>query len=324
MVRAQLAQSILARIDQLWSGAMLAPDYQARLRSALLPPKPLSVSSANSFPSLTLVCLPSLCCEAAGGSASQAETVAAAWLLVYAAANLFDKIEDHADEVEIIAQVGPGAAANIATGLMVSANFALSTLSDLVIAQAIQADFYRTGLQMCAAQHVELGSSYLTLDRCWQLAQARSGIFFGLACRSGARFGSPDAARLDLFEEFGYHLGILIKVLDDLSGLESKGHHSDLIKHPRRTLPVAYFMAVVSDSERQRMERCLQAAATDPNAEAEAHRQILDSGAVLYLNTEAEKHYRQAERALKAAARSSSTRDELLGLLTQLAGIYRI
>jgi geranylgeranyl diphosphate synthase type I len=170
---------------------------------------------------------------------------------------------------------------------------------------------------MTAGQHNDLTLQEPSLEQCWQIAAAKSGAWFALACRSGARLATADTIRLERFREFGHHLGVLIQIRDDIDGLWSKdGSRSDLVNWPRWTLPVAYAMTVVGVAERDRLRHSLQAAPTDPDAEAMARHMIIEAGAVLYLAAEAHCHQRYAQKALLQASPPSAACDDLLALLS--------
>jgi len=296
------------------------------MRSALIPSNTKATTARPARNNLPLLSLPGLCCEAAGSDRAQAAVIATAWRLLYEAAYWLDQVQDGEIQADPASGQGPGPAINIAIGLMTSAGLALCALEEgaanFETARAIRSDFYRTGLKMCAGQHADLTVREPTLEHCWQIAEAKSGEFFALACRAGARLADDDAARLERFSKFGYQLGVLIQIGDDLSGLgPAAGERSDLATGQRWTLPVAYAMSVLPAREREQLRQQLKAAPTDVAAEAEVRRRLIESGAVLYLIVEAERHRRKAEAALLKAAPPSRARDELLTLLNEVASL---
>lgn len=323
---ADSTQPILSRIERLWDEVGVEPDYRSRMRSALIPLQAPISGSRDVRNDLSILALPGLACEAAAGDRQQAELVTLAWSLLYAAAHVLDSVEDGDVEGGSSPRGDWGSIVNVATGLITSAGLVLNLLEETGVkpatAHAIRSDFYRTGLKMCAGQHADLALSEVTLQQCWQIAEAKSAAFFALACRSGARLATDDSTRIDLFGQFGYYLGILIQIGDDIGGLWPKaGERSDLAAYPRWTLPVAYAMHVVPPQQSSQLRQCLATAPTDANAEAEARRQIIESGAALYLTMEAEQRRRCAETALMTVARPSPARDELLSLLDHAAAL---
>ena len=323
---ADYIRPILARLDRLWDAAGVEPDYRSSMRSTMAPLQARAADSRDVRESLSILALPSLCCEAAGGDRRQAEMVTLAWSLLYTAAHALDSVEDEDIEAGSSPHADRNSIINVATGLIASAGLALSLLEetgvDSAAACAIRNDFYRAGLKMCAGQHADLTQSESTLQQCWHIAEAKSATFFAMACRAAAQLVIDDSARIDLFGQFGYYLGILIQIGDDMEGLWPKaGGRSDLAAQRRGTLPVAYAMHVVPPEQSSRLSQCLETAPVDASAEVEARRQIIESGAALYLTIEAEQRRHLAETALRAAAPPSPARDELLLLLYRVAAL---
>lgn len=278
------------------------------------PPQP------NSHQPPSLMSLPNLCCSVAGGEEQQAHTIAVAWQILYKALHILDAIEDDDRPDGAWAQWGMGPAINITTGLLTSSHEALETLLDAGVsaqtARRIRNDFNQTILTMCAGQHNDLTMRQPTLDECWQIAEAKSGHFFALASRSGARLATEDQQVIDQCGQFGFHLGMLIQIGDDLSGLWSTSESfSDLRDADRWTLPIAYAMSTASLEDRKMLTACLQVAASDSVAEAQARGLIIKTGAVLYLMAEARRHYQHAKTCLLQLASTTPTCDALLALL---------
>ncbi len=312
----------LKRIEGLWAEAGVEPRYLEAMRAALVleHADACVCASCPARNTLPLRLLPGLCCKAAGGEPQRAEIMTAAWGLLCEAAHLLDSIEDGEAEAGLSSKFSPGQILNIAVGLITSASLALCAMGDTEATRAIRSDFYRTGLKMCAGQHDDLTRCEPTLEQCWQIAGAKSGEFFALACRAGARLA--ETTHLDLFGEFGHHLGILIQIADDLSGLwPTVGERSDLATGKKWTLPVAYAMTVLPAPKHDELSQCLKTAPTVADAEEGARRLIVESGAVLYLTIEAEKHRRQGQVALEAAASPSAAREALLAMLNEIASL---
>lgn len=283
-----------------------------------LPKKYLPQSDSSLTPSLTS--LPDLCCVAVGGDQEQAHVVSAAWQILYRALHILDSIEDGDRPDGAWAQWGMGPAVNITTGLISSSHEALEALLDVGVsaqtARTIRSDFNQTILTMCAGQHNDLTMRQPTLDECWKIAEAKSGHFFALASRSGARLATDDQQLVDTMSQFGFHLGMLIQIGDDLSGLWSTTEDfSDLRDPDRWTLPIAYAMSTASPEDRKLLAAALQAAKSDPVTEAQARSLIIKSGAVLYLMAEARRHYQRAKTLLLQLASTTLACDALLALL---------
>ena len=308
-------------LEPLWSQAGVQSEYMAAMRLA-----PLLKSTTWNNP---LASLPGLCCEVLGGKKEQAASLALVLNLVCAASSLLDDIEDGDLNKELWAdlkigpkgsRLGEGIAANVSTGLIFSANLALSGLEQYAnrAALPIRREFYHTMLQMCAGQHTDLTSFEPSLQQCWQIASAKSGLPFSWACWAGARLMSEDETSLNDFREFGQQLGMIIQIRDDIADLwPNQGQNSDLTTG-RWTLPVAVAMSVMPQEGRDRLRHVLQLAPTEPAAEAAAREIIFESGAVLYLTIEVTRRCRRA-KALLYKLPASPARDTLLTILEKTA-----
>jgi geranylgeranyl pyrophosphate synthase len=268
--------------------------------------------------------LPGLCSQAAGGDERFADPVAAAWLLFYAAAHLMDSLEDQDDADPWWAELGAGAAINAATGLYFSACLSLQELNSLPVdsqtAREVTAQVLQPFMVMCSGQHQDLVSPVLTLEQYWRIASAKSGAFFAMACRAGARLATTQTEIIDGLQQFGLHLGLLLQVLDDLQDYKELSE-SHRLANPRsllRSLPAVYMREVASPQAKDRFDALLLQAHTNPAAVIELTQIIEQNGGVLYLLVELDKHYDLALAGLDAAGVRSLAREALVSALNQL------
>ena len=258
--------------------------------------------------------LPLLCCQAAGGDPHLAEPAAAAWVLLYAAAHLLDSIQDGDPPEAWWEPLGSGPASNVATGLIATCSLLLTSgpephpSQDLLIQ-----DFFQTVLQMSSAQHFDLTVPSPSLDDCWRMAKAKSGAFFGLACRAGARAAGIDEALVSHYSTYGVSLGLLVQIGDDLGDLAAV--KSGQPGHGLLALPMAYFMAVASPAAREKMLQSKRAT----NGQLEPAPGVIEllesSGAGLYLMASVHELRQKAACALGLAAQPATAFQELLELL---------
>lgn len=269
--------------------------------------------------------LPILTCQAVGGDLRQAEVVAAAFELARLAARVLDDVEDLDRSDALWRQVGVPQATNAGTALLACAHLALAELAtvgvDAGLISELQQDFAQVALTMTAAQHVDLmawealgtvGSGRLAeacpLDSWWEIATGKSGSFFALGCRIGARLAvSPSAAQP--YSNFGYHLGLLLQVLNDSRGLLGQDGVRDLGR--RLTLPVAYTLAVCPEVQQPLLQ------ALDAGDAAQALAIMGRVGAVHYLMAVAESQRLEAGAALEQAGGDPAVHRALLDLLPQ-------
>jgi geranylgeranyl pyrophosphate synthase len=268
--------------------------------------------------------LPGWCCQAAGGDPRSANDLAAAWLLFYTAAHIFDNVEDLDQPEAWWSTLGPGAALNVATGLLFSASLALSQLdhrekTDQAIKE-IQLDFYNHLLVMSGGQHRDLLASQPSLNDWLEIAATKSGAFFALACRTGARLATRDPVRLDGFSRFGRSIGILIQILDDLEDFQGlKSQEAPLLPEKiGRSLPLAYAREVLPASLNHQINEKLEIASQDVQAAGEILHLIDASGAPLYILAEIDRQQAQACAGLALAAPEPRAGEILLASLQKL------
>jgi geranylgeranyl pyrophosphate synthase len=273
--------------------------------------------------------LPGLCCQAAGGDPLWADDLTAAWLLLYLAADLMDSVQDGDTPDAWWAGRGSGAALSVATGLFFSASLALDRLHALELqkpaAAEVVKDFYRSFLHMSSGQHLDLLNAQPSLEEYWEIAAAKSGVFFGLACRNGARLVINDQPRLDAFSRFGKNLGLLVQIRDDLEDLmaDPKDQADRRLLATSRSLPVAYALDVSSPEVRKRLLDCLQRSIRDDQAAREAWVLVDESGAALYVVAEMERHRNQALQALEQAQASTASQVQLIRMVNKLGEFTR-
>ena len=261
--------------------------------------------------------LPGVCCQAAGGHTEWADDLAAAWILFYSAAHLMDKIQDQDQPDPWWQDLGPGIALSAATGLFFSASMALNQLTQNPQANSAAVDiidnFNRNLLMMASGQYGELTGPPQSLDQYWVRAEAKSGIFFALACRNGARLATTNAGKLSGFHNAGNQIGLLIQILDDLEdilpipGSNVAGQRKELAY----SLPAVYTLTVSSSDVREQLKTLLGSARSDPVSAQEVIDLINQSGATTYVLFELNRISHEAHKAIHSAALPGAARDQL-------------
>jgi geranylgeranyl pyrophosphate synthase len=268
--------------------------------------------------------LPGLCCQAAGGTPDLTNEVAAAWLLLYTAAHLIDNVEDMDLAEEVNALGGPGPAINVTNGLFLSAALMLNKFHEKVqkrnLASQISSDFYNTILIMTSGQHLDIANQQLTLEQWWQVAEAKSGSFFSLACRSGAKIGNNDLDKIKGYSDFGFHLGMMIQIIDDLEDLASVINHEEtgFTVGFEKSLAVAYALEVLPEADKGQFMDWSLAAPREPDIVNGIIDILNQCGAGLYMLSESERHRNLALRSLEAACPSSPAGEKLSEYLREL------
>ena len=271
--------------------------------------------------------LPGLCCQAAGGDPGWAEELAQAWALFYIGAGILDKIEDRDQPDSWWDETGEGMAANAASGLYFTASLLLNSLYGrkeiCEPASEIVRDFYQTLLSMSSGQHRDLTTPEPTLEEYWEIAAAKSGAFFSLACRCGAGLATGEPVRIQGYSKFGLHLGILLQILDDLEELKDIRTKYDRgnIVGLRRSLPMVYLLEVAPPEKQLEIGAKLGSNSIDQADLEEVEAEIGRSGAGIFVLTEIERQRSQALSALESANPDPEAAAELVGLLPNIEGI---
>jgi octaprenyl-diphosphate synthase len=305
---------IQGAIEQIWDTASAWPEFVQAMRLAL-------TSGRSERDTSKWAELPGLCCLAAGGDPDSAAPIAAAWLLFYTAASIMDHVEDEEEPDPWWAELGAGPAVNVATGLYFSACLALSRLDvqlgDLNTASEIRSKVLDRFLAMCSGQHLDLTREEPTLQQYWEIAQAKSGAFFTLACWAGARLATGQSEVLDGFSEYGEHIGLLVQILDDLEEFRDLGkrlQRGDLssLSH---ALPVIYVREVCPSTTKDQFDDLLVESGSVPGAFGKIYQIVESSGGVLYLLAELEKHRSLALEGLERACPHQPAKQQLVSLL---------
>ena len=273
-----------------------------------------------------LLRLPGLCCQAVGGEEAWADDLTLAWLLFYAAADIMDSVQDRDEPDRWMSDDNPEATLNVASGLYFSGSLALNNLYDREetreVASDVAYDFYNTFMVMASGQQGELLYKQPTLDQYWQIAGAKSGAFFALACRAGARLGSDGRSALQSFGDMGEHIGLYVQIRDDLGDILPLDSTIYEVQKSMilRSLPVVYALEFLTESERVRMLEYLVRADHDPQALGAFVEMIDQSGAALYVQAEMEKQRSLAFLALDRAVRIADVREKIASLLLEVFG----
>jgi len=270
------------------------------------------------------VILPGLCCQAAGGELESTLEVSAAWLLLYTAAHLVDTVEDGDQDSQVNLLGGAGAAINTANGLFLSAVLQLNSMQKTDIpkdlAAEITTDYLETILFMTSGQHRDLIIPRMDLNQWWQIAEAKTGAFFSLACRAGAQLGVSDPLKIKAYSDYGYHLGLMLQIIDDLEDLQVFMQTGEIAtpKFLDRSLAIAYAGNVLPESANKELTQLRHI--TSPNEKiGDKLIDMLDEcGAGLYMVAELEKHFDLGMASLFEARPAQPAGEDLEAIIQAL------
>lgn len=275
--------------------------------------------------------LPLMTCEATGGDPAEAIPVATAWHLLHSAARLLDDVADNGSPA-ISLQTAEGALHTAATSTSEPGRSANAAAALIFLAQLSLTDLAQNGLEperivelvalfntattrMAFGQATDLSwdATSRGLDDYWRMVGAKTGEFFSLACRAGALLGKPSQADVNPYGVFGYHLGVLIQIGDDLRAIWQPARLDDLAT-AARTLPVVYGISV-APGRAQRVLGMICDLQNDPSALSRLQSELADLGALHYAALQAGHHHRLAREGLLRSTRPSVAHQSLLELL---------
>jgi geranylgeranyl pyrophosphate synthase len=310
--------SLIQFIIDNWDSSSAWPDFIKAMR-LVLPKGNGGISPGKESDRWAL--LPGLCCQASGGEPDFAEEVSAAWFLLYIAAHLVDSVEDRDQVNEVKALGGPGSAINVANGLFLSASLILNKLHDKdqtrIKTQQLSSDFYNTVLVMTSGQHRDINDHQLTLNQWWQVAKAKSGSFFSLACRCGAQLANDDPVKITGYSDYGFHLGMMIQIRDDIEDLKIF-LESKLSVNLQSSLAVAYALEVLPETDKSQLKELTEITHPEPEMVNRIIEMLNQSGAGLYMLAEMGRHYELGMRSLKNADPYSPAGEKLAALIREL------
>jgi len=189
--------------------------------------------------------LPILTCEALGGEVEPAYHVAAALEMGRIAAGCLDEWQDHDTKDALWQAIGPERTVSLAMGTIALSFLSLSHLADLgtepALVPALQREFAVTLFHMSAGQYADLGDD-LSLDDYEVVAGAKTGTLLQLGCRAGALLAGASPEVTKQYGDFGYSLGILIQVWNDILGLAGVEGKNDA--EQQRALPILAELAM--------------------------------------------------------------------------------
>jgi geranylgeranyl pyrophosphate synthase len=189
--------------------------------------------------------LPILTAEALGADLESAYHVAAGLEIGRIAAGCLDEWQDHDTQDALWQAIGPERTVSLATGMIALSLLAVNQLADRgvepTLVLGLQREFEVALLRMSAGQYADLGDD-LSLDDYEAVAGAKTGALLELGCWAGARVAGASAETAQLYGDFGYNLGLLAQVWNDIFGLA--GHQGKSDVRQQRALSVLAALAV--------------------------------------------------------------------------------
>jgi geranylgeranyl diphosphate synthase type I len=201
-----------------------------------------------------LLCL--LACEACGGDWRRAVPAAAAIELMHNFSLIHDDIEDNSPQRRHRPTVwslwGQAQAINVGDGLFAISRLALQRLAGRGISpQKVVVAFRivdQTCLYLTEGQYLDLAFEEVdgvTVDMYLEMIGKKTGALMSCATQLGALLGTDDERVMESYGAFGYELGLLFQIVDDMLGIwgageaTGKGVGEDIVSR-KKSLPILY------------------------------------------------------------------------------------
>lgn len=280
-------------------------------------------AQANAHPrGLTVVEIPVLTYAAAGGARPLEHQLPllGCCLCVYLGADVVDNVVDR-ELPERWLRHGPAQA-------MLAGGAFLAALAPVAIGELDTPDDVRLALRdalalallaMLAGQSDDIafeGRDDVTLSASEAMLMGKSGAELAFLSRAGALLAGAPPDVCNAYATFGLHWGTMIQILSDCADLASDGEESRDLATGKRTLPILYTLATLSDPVRTEFLAHLRAAPADAARAREARRMLGESGAFHYGALAAESHRQCARAALAVANPVGPAGKTLLALTT--------
>lgn len=197
-----------------------------------------------------------LACEACGGDWHQAVPAAVAIELLHNFSLIHDDIEDNSPRRRHRPTVwhlwGQAQAINAGDGLFAISRLALQQVAERGISPEKVLHAFRivdrTCLQLTEGQYLDLAyeeEESVTVEMYMEMIGKKTGALMGCATHIGALLGTDDELVIESYRSFGYQLGLLFQIVDDILGIwgageaTGKGVGEDIVQK-KKSLPAVY------------------------------------------------------------------------------------
>jgi geranylgeranyl diphosphate synthase type I len=201
-----------------------------------------------------LLCL--LSCEANGGDWQQALPAAAAIELIHNFSLIHDDIEDNSlqrrHRPTLWSLWGQAQAINVGDGLFAISRLALQRLTQRGVSPNKTVRAFRlideTCLVLTEGQFMDLAfeaEDSVTVEMYLEMIGKKTAALMACATQMGALLATDDEAVIETYRTFGYQLGLVFQIVDDILGIWGVGEATgkavgEDIVNRKKSLPVVY------------------------------------------------------------------------------------
>lgn len=279
-----------------------------------------------------LLCL--YACESVGGEWRQALPVAAAMELVHNFSLIHDDIQDSSSERRGRSTVwriwGESQAINVGDGMHALALSSILRLEQAGVEHKKVVHAARllgeASLELCEGQYLDINyekridvevSDYL------QMIGGKTAALFRCSFEVGALMGTDSEALLACLRSFGYALGMVFQMHDDVLSIWGnkkaigKSTTSDIQKK-KKTLPLVYALGNAKGTDKKNLQSIYQKDGIGPSDVAEVMRVLNKVDARGYAQSTAQRYHSEALSELDTVDLSPQAKEELRAIATFL------
>jgi geranylgeranyl pyrophosphate synthase len=253
------------------------------------------------------ILLPAVVCGAICGISEKAIPICASLQFFMAAGDVFDDIEDNDSPLSLCSKYGTAITNNIATTLLVLGEKAIARLKDRDIEEKTIVRILETinsyYLTACAGQHLDLSCGNkinISEDDYLRILSLKSASQIECACYTGSILATDNKEIHDIFKEFGYNLGMMAQIINDISGIINE---KDLL-NKKITLPVIFALSQTEDANHKQLRDYYINRLYSTIGEEQTLKILSDTGAIHYTAIKLESYKIYASDALDKADRA--------------------
>lgn len=236
--------------------SLLPADYRCYVSEPLkVSRRGLSVVTKHETP---WVLLPLIVCESIGGTCEKALPLCASLQFFMAAGDVFDDVEDNDAPLSLSSRYGMAITNNIATTLLVLGEKAIAGLKEKEVNDAKVVRILDTinhyYLKACTGQHLDLSQGNkldISENEYLDILSLKSASQIECSCYTGALLATDNNELLGLFKNFGYNLGMMLQITNDIAGIISK---KDII-NKKITFPVIFALSQTESTVHDKLEQ---------------------------------------------------------------------
>jgi geranylgeranyl pyrophosphate synthase len=204
------------------------------------------------------ILLPVIVYESIGSSPEKALPLCASLQFFMTAGDVFDDVEDDDAPLSLSSRYGMAITNNIATTLLVLGEKAIAGLKEKKVNDSkivrILDTINHYYLKACTGQHLDLSYGNkldISENEYLDILSLKSASQIECACYTGALLATDNNKLLGLFKNFGYNLGMMLQITNDIAGIISK---KDII-NKKITFPVIFALSQTESTVHDKLEQ---------------------------------------------------------------------